>query len=172
MRPPVSDSNRCLVSASSAAAPEKQILIDLKSTLPLLHVGVIEERDVQRRHAVEERRLHAADRREQIGEVARIGHERERIAVDERQRLHADVGVDMKERQRQQDHVASPRRAPIAVHALTCRPAMTYARVLAEHAFGRAGRAAAHQQHRRIVGGHASRARRSSAMFASRRAKS
>ena len=34
MRPPVIASNRCLVSASRAAAPETQIRIDLKSTLP------------------------------------------------------------------------------------------------------------------------------------------
>ena len=80
MRPPVSASKRCLVSASSAAAPEKQILIDLKSTLPRLHVGVIQQRDVQRRHAGEERRLDPPDRREQIVEIARIRHERDRVA--------------------------------------------------------------------------------------------
>ena len=39
IRPPVSDSKRCFVSASSAAAPEKQILIDLKSTLPFCTSG-------------------------------------------------------------------------------------------------------------------------------------
>ena len=51
----------------------------LEVDLAALHVGMIQQRDVERRHAVEERRLDAADRGEQIGQVARIRHERERI---------------------------------------------------------------------------------------------
>ena len=85
---------------AARAAPEKQMLDRLEVDLAALHVGVIEERDVQRRHAVEERRLDATDGREQIGQIARIRHERQRVAVDERERLHADVGVDVKQRQR------------------------------------------------------------------------
>ena len=106
MRPPVSDSNRRLVSASSADAPEKQTLIDLKSTLPVLHVAVIQEGDVERGHADEEGRFDTADRGQQIGEVPWIRHQRDRIAADKPESLDADVRVDVEERQRRDDHVA------------------------------------------------------------------
>ena len=91
MRAPVSASKRCLVSAISARRAGEADPDRLEIDLALLHVGMVEQRDVERRHAVEERRLDAPDRREQIGEVARIRHERDRAAADERQRLHADV---------------------------------------------------------------------------------
>ena len=69
------------------------------------HVGMVEDGGVERRDAVEERRLHLLDRLQQVADVARVRHERQRVRADERQRLHADVGVDVEQRQRQHDHV-------------------------------------------------------------------
>ena len=78
----------------------------LEVDLAPLHVGMIEQRVVQRRNAVEECRLHSANRGEQIGQIAWIGHQREGIAVDDRQALDADVRVDVEQRQRRADDVA------------------------------------------------------------------
>ena len=109
MRAPVFSSNWRLVSAISAAAPEKHSLIELQVHLAVAHRRVIQDGVVQRRHAAEERRLHLLDGLQQVVEVARVRHQRQRIRADERQRLHADVAVDVEQRQRQHDHVG-PRR--------------------------------------------------------------
>ena len=69
------------------------------------NVGMIQHRVVQRGHAVEERGFHLLDRFQHIADIARIGHERQRVRSDERQRLHADVGVDVEERKRQHDDI-------------------------------------------------------------------
>ena len=68
--------------------------------------------------------------------------------------LDADVRVDMKERQRREDHVAlAAEHRPGPGLDLEARDHVR--RVIAEHALGRAGGAAAHEQHGRIVRGHA-----------------
>jgi hypothetical protein len=118
----------------------------LEVDLALLDERVVEHRDVQRRHAVEERRLDAADVGEEVAEIAWVGHEGDRAADDERQRLHADVAVDMEHRQRQEGDRgrAAQRRC---VPGFDLQPSHDVGAVSTEHAFGCAGRAAAHQEH-------------------------
>ena len=48
----------------------------------------------------------------QILQIARIRHERQRAAVHERERLDADVRVDVKQRQRHEVDVAGRRAGP------------------------------------------------------------
>ena len=115
------------------------------------HVGVVEDRGVERRHAVEERRLDALDRREQVVDVARVRHQRQRVGADERHRLHAHVGVDVEERQRQHD-VVHPRLLGGLGPFVELQPRGHVVAVQADDALRRARRAAARQDHRAIVG--------------------
>ena len=54
-------------------------------------VRMIQDRVVHRRHAVEEPRLDLLDGLQEVADVTRIRHERQRIGPDEGQRLYADV---------------------------------------------------------------------------------
>jgi hypothetical protein len=63
MRPPVKPSNRFLVSARSAAAPERQ-LDGAEVDLPPLDLLVSEQRDEERGHRGEERRTRSLNRRD------------------------------------------------------------------------------------------------------------
>ena len=119
---------------------------------------MVQQGDVERRHAVEEGRLHAANRRDEVVQVARVRHERERAAADEPVPLHADVGVDMKQRQRHEQDIVGALHDR-GVPGLTLHAGHHVGAVGAEHAFWRAGGAAAHQQHRRIGRGHRRRRR-------------
>ena len=66
---------------------------------------MIEQRDEQRGHRTEECRPHALNRLEQVVDVARVRHERHGRPADDRMALHADAGVHVKERQRDQRNV-------------------------------------------------------------------
>ena len=105
IRAPVFSSNCRLVSAMRAAAPAEAQLDRAEIDLAGAHVGMVQDRRVERRYAVEERGLHLRDGLQQIVDVAWIRHERQRVGPDECQRLHPDVGVDVEQRQRQHDDV-------------------------------------------------------------------
>ena len=79
MRPPVIASNCCLGLGHQRRRAREAELDRAEVDLARAHVRMIEERDVERRHAVEERRLHLLDRREQVVDVARVRDERERV---------------------------------------------------------------------------------------------
>jgi hypothetical protein len=79
-----------------------------------------------------------------------VRDERDRVVVDEREALHAGVGVRVKERERKHDRIAPlVHRAPEPCAELEARD--DHAVMRADDAFGRTRRSAAHQDHRRIV---------------------
>ena len=113
-------------------------------------VRMIEQRAEERGHAAEERRLVARDRFDHVADVARVRDQRQRHRRDDGQRLRAGAAVGVKQRQRQHDAAVlagdrflQPRRE---LHARGDERAM-----IADHAFGCAGGAAGHEDHRRIV---------------------
>ena len=113
---------------------------------------MVEEADEERWHPCEEYGPDPPDGPEQIGEIAWVGHDCQGVAGDERVPLHADVSVDMEARQREEDDASVTPEDGLGPR-FNLKAGEYVGSVPAEHAFGRAGRAAAHQEDGRVVQG-------------------
>jgi hypothetical protein len=115
---------------------------------------MIHDRREQGRHGADERRFRALDLSDQTARVARVGDEHDRIVIDDREALHAGIAVRVEQWQRAHDGIG-----PLVHRRL--KPGLKlpaggdHAPMHTHHAFRRARRTAAHQDHGGIVGGDA-----------------
>ena len=118
--------------------------------LSALHLRVVEQGVVERGHATERRRLHPGHGVHDIVKVAGIGDEGDRVAVDDRRRLHRAGAVGMKEREG--EHVGV---GPLGHHGLgpgaELQSGGHQPAVWARHGLGGAGGAAAQEKHRDLA---------------------